>query len=134
MEAPDVMWSGVDCSREMLDLARRKPALRKVDLIEARAEALPFPDASFDVIVANFSWHWFGQEVGRRSGGCCVRLVGCWPPFPCGDSRLASGNRALAHVLLADRRHYARRTSQGYRFEEVSNLMPGRVADTSLWW
>jgi SAM-dependent methyltransferase len=131
-EVPDVMWSGVDGSRDMLDLARRKLALRKVDLLLARAEALPFPDASFDVVVANFSWHWFSQEV-RQEVRRVLRPAG-WllATLPLRRFSSASGNRALAHALLAGRSHYARRTSQGYRFEDVPNLMPGRLARHEL--
>ena len=130
--APNVTWSGVDCSRDMLDLARRKLVLRKGDLIEARAEALPFPDASFDVVVANFSWHWFGQAVGQEVRRVLRPAGWLLATLPLRRFSSALGNRALAHVLLADRRHYARRTSQGYRFEEVPNLMPGRVARHEL--
>jgi SAM-dependent methyltransferase len=131
-KAPDVMWSGVDCSRDMLALARRKPALRKVVLVEARAEALPFPDASFDVVVANFSWHWFGQAVGQEVRRVLRPAGWLLATLPLRRLSSASGNRALAQVLLADRRHYVRRTSQGYRFEEVPNLMPGHLARHEL--
>ena len=126
-KAPNVMWNGVDCSREMVGRARRKPELRKVDLLKARAEALPFPDVSFDVVVANFSWHWFGEEAGEevrrvlRPGGWLLATI------PLRRFSRVPGNRALAHALLAGRRHYTHRTSQGFRFTEVVNLLPGRV-------
>jgi len=126
-KAPCVTWNGVDCSREMVELARRKPGLRKVDLLEARAEILPFPDASFDVVVANFSWHWFGeearQEVRRvlRPGGWLLASV------PLRRFSRVPGNRALAHALLAGRSHFVRSRSQGLRFEDVSRLLPGGV-------
>ena len=48
---PGVVAKGVDPSPEMLDVARRKLPGR-VELTEGRAEDLPFPDASFDLVVS----------------------------------------------------------------------------------
>jgi ubiquinone/menaquinone biosynthesis C-methylase UbiE len=44
--------TGVDQSAGMLATARERLG-DAVELIEARAEALPFPDASFDVVISN---------------------------------------------------------------------------------
>jgi SAM-dependent methyltransferase len=125
--APHVTWSGVDCSREMVQLARRKPGLGEADLRVARAEALPFADGSFDTVVANFSWHWFGDEA-RHEIRRVLRPRG-WllASVPLRRFSSAPGNRALARALLAGRRHYAARASQGLRFEDVPRLLPGKV-------
>src|SRR5690606_24049465 len=50
---PNVRLTGIDLSPEMLELARpRANSLgRAIDLRVATAEALPFPDASFDTVV-----------------------------------------------------------------------------------
>ena len=125
--APDVAWIGVDCSRRMLELARRKSGLRAALLCEGRAEALPFANESLDVVVANFSWHWFGKEAGYE-----VRRVlrpGGWflASLPLRRFSGAPGNRALAHSLLADRGHFVRRSSQGFRFEDVPATLPGAL-------
>ena len=126
-DVPAVAWVGADRSREMLDLARRKPGLGAAALCEARAEALPFADRSFDVVVANFSWHWFGGEAGRevrrvlRPGGW---FLACLPLRRFSN---APGNRALARELLAGRSHFARRASQGFRFADVPNVLPGET-------
>ena len=123
--APDVAWIGADCSRRMLELARSKPELRAALLCEARAEALPFADKSFDVVVANFSWHWFGKEAGRevrrvlRPGGWFLACL------PLRRFSGAVGNRALARALLAGRSHFVRRPSQGFRFDDVPAALPG---------
>ena len=125
--APDVTWTGVDCSRKMLELAQKKSGLRAVSLCQARAEALPFAAGSFDVVVANFSWHWFdelaGYEVRRvlRSGGW---FLACLPLRRFSD---AAGNRALARELLAGRDHFARRLSHGFRIKDVPAALPGEL-------
>jgi ubiquinone/menaquinone biosynthesis C-methylase UbiE len=52
----DVELAGIDLSPVMLAQARRRAAelARAVDLREADALALPFPDASFDTVVCTF--------------------------------------------------------------------------------
>ena len=53
----DVRLTGVDLSPEMLALAKDRSVElgREVELLEADAEALPFPDASFDTVVCTLS-------------------------------------------------------------------------------
>ena len=50
---PQVRLTGIDFSPAMLDIARQRATElgRAVELREADAEALPFPDASFDTVV-----------------------------------------------------------------------------------
>ncbi|WP_188987330.1 class I SAM-dependent methyltransferase [Saccharopolyspora thermophila] len=49
--------TGIEWSRQMLALARQRAARlgRRVHLLQADAQALPFPDASFDTVVCTFS-------------------------------------------------------------------------------
>lgn len=51
-----VQLTGIDFSPAMLDIARSRAEQlgRAVDLSEADAQALPFPDASFDTVVCTF--------------------------------------------------------------------------------
>jgi SAM-dependent methyltransferase len=122
---PNVIWKGVDSSAAMLALAQTKPALANVGLRRAAAELLPFGDRSVDVVVANFSWHWFAEGAGRevrrilRPGGWLLATV------PLLSFSGAAGNRALARALLAGRRRFARRSSQGLRMDAVDKLLPG---------
>jgi SAM-dependent methyltransferase len=124
---PRLAWHGADCSNAMLALARDKPGLRRVTFHEARAEALPFPSSTFDVVVASFAWHWFGDGAGAeirrvlRPGGWVLAGV------PLRRPSRASGNRALARVLMAGREHFVRKPSQGLRFDEARGVLPGPV-------
>lgn len=53
---PRIRLAGVDLSREMLEVARRRLGVA-ADLEEACAEALPFGDATFDVVVSTSVFH-----------------------------------------------------------------------------
>lgn len=54
---PAVRLTGIDWSPAMLDIARRRADRlhRSVELLEGDAQALPFPDASFDTVVSTFA-------------------------------------------------------------------------------
>lgn len=51
---------GLDLNDEMLAVARRKPAA--VEWRQGQAEALPFPDASFDAVVSQFGFMFFADQ------------------------------------------------------------------------
>lgn len=55
-----ITWRGVDASPHMLEVAR--PKLPGVALEVARAESLPFADASFDYVSVNFAFHHFEDK------------------------------------------------------------------------
>jgi SAM-dependent methyltransferase len=131
---PGVKWRGVDASAAMLSIARSKAGLGEIDFQQGRAETLPFADGSFDVVVASFSWHWFGKHAGPevrrvlREGGWLLAAV------PVRHLSHARGNRLLASELLASRRRFVLRQSQGLRITDVSKLLPppARVAHQEL--
>jgi ubiquinone/menaquinone biosynthesis C-methylase UbiE len=60
----------VDLSEEMLEAVQRTAAernLRNIELRQCAAESLPFPDASFDIVLSRFSaHHWSDFEGGMR--------------------------------------------------------------------
>ena len=88
--------TGIDASTEMVAAARG----RGIDSVEASAECLPFPDASFDAVFSNAALHWVrGQdammaEVHRvlRPGGRFVAEMG-------GHGNIAAIRVALMAVL-----------------------------------
>ncbi|MEO9780003.1 MAG: class I SAM-dependent methyltransferase [Sedimentitalea sp.] len=51
---------GLDVNPEMLAVARRKPA--QIEWLEGAAEALPFPDNSFDAVVSQFGFMFFEDK------------------------------------------------------------------------
>jgi SAM-dependent methyltransferase len=126
-EQPGVMWQGVDASAAMLDIARAKSALARVEFREARAEALPFPDASFDLVVASFSWHWFGEGAGLEVRRVLRPRGWLLASVPVRRLSSARGNRLLARALLAGRSRFVPRTSQGLRFVDVAGILPPPV-------
>ena len=93
---------GIDFSRSMLRQARRKTEelhMARPRICQARAQSLPFPDASFDSIVSTFGTDYIEdrltyQEVARvlRPGGRIVLVPG---------SGLLPGERARALRKLA---------------------------------
>lgn len=52
-----------DLNQAMIDHAATKPALKRVELRQADALALPFADASFDVVVCQFGVMFFPDRV-----------------------------------------------------------------------
>jgi len=56
----DVRWAGIDPSAGMLAIARRR--IPDADLRQCGAEALPFPDASFDFVVSITASHHFSDK------------------------------------------------------------------------
>jgi SAM-dependent methyltransferase len=121
---PRVSWHGLDVSTPMLARACRKPELARVRFCHGAAEFLPYATAAFDVVVSNFSWHWFAPvaaaEVARvlRPGGWLLLCA------PLRHFSHASGNRWLAQRLLARRHSFHRMGSQGLRIDELPRLLP----------
>lgn len=116
--APDVPLTGVDLSPAMLAVARQRAAElgREVQLREADAQALPFPDAAFDTVVCTLGLSSIPDDraaVGQmfrvlRHGGQLL-LLGhvagrCWPAralqfiVECYSRRL-TGDRQLRRTV-----------------------------------
>lgn len=81
---------GVDPAAELLTEARAldRAAGVKVEYMTGKAEALAFPDASFDLATAGQCWHWFDRaaaasELARvlRPGGRLVIAHFDWLPL-----------------------------------------------------
>jgi len=81
---PEAVLTGVDPSPEMLTLARARLQARAA-LHEGHSEQLPFPDATFQVVVSTSAFHYFHdheravREMHRvlRPGGLLVLTDWC---------------------------------------------------------
>ena len=134
-----VRLTGVDLSPEMLTAARARAAElgRDADLREADAEALPFPDASFDTVVCTLAMCAVPDEraaIGEmrrvlRPGGRLLLLdhIGSswWPIW--------AGQRLLEMVTVRTAgEHQTRRPlpvllAAGFAIEESERLKAGTV-------
>jgi len=108
---PGLALFGLDRSAGMLRAARR--ARPHLNLIRGAAEALPFPDESFDVVTTTLSFHhWSDQREALREVRRILRPGGTfaladvsiddlpgWGPFR------AVARRTLAHGLALEERH-----------------------------
>lgn len=91
---------GIDASPEMIARARRKAAKARVDVAfdVAHAQALPFPDAQFDVVLSTVMLHHL-PRAGREDAVREVRRV--LKPggrFLAVDFAKSSGKGLLAHL------------------------------------
>lgn len=68
--------AGIDASPEMIAVARRKAAhaQSEIDFRVSAVEALPFPEASFDVVVSSLMMHHLPHAV-KRQGLSEIRRV-----------------------------------------------------------
>ena len=85
--------TGLDPNPDMLAVARGKGA--PVDWRDGVAEALPFPDASFDAVVSQFGMMFFTDRRGRGRARCCACCA------PAGGSRSRSATRSSARPATA---------------------------------
>jgi ubiquinone/menaquinone biosynthesis C-methylase UbiE len=105
---PDAVLCGVDAAPAM-QAARE----RGVRVAVAVAEALPFPDGAFDLVVTSTSFdHWADQLAGLREcrrvltrGGGLLLVDQFWPPFVAlwlRDNRRRARTTVRAGRLLAE--------------------------------
>jgi SAM-dependent methyltransferase len=118
-------------------LGRLRAALPGVPAVVARAEALPFPAASFDVVCAAQAWHWVdvpaaAAQVARvlRPGG---RLAVWW-----NEVDAAAGSPAFAAAWSAQQQRLEEanpRYRRQYRDRDyASELMAtGHFGDVRTW-
>lgn len=67
------MLAGIDAAPNMIETATRLSADDRLTFVVGVAERLPYPDASFDLVVSSTSFdHWTGQLIGLTE---CARVL-----------------------------------------------------------
>jgi ubiquinone/menaquinone biosynthesis C-methylase UbiE len=75
--APDVRLRGLDADGSILERARKKAGRAGVAISfdEAMATELPYPDASFDVVLSTLFFHHLPDEAKRQTAAEVVRVL-----------------------------------------------------------
>jgi ubiquinone/menaquinone biosynthesis C-methylase UbiE len=98
--------AGIDPSVEMIETARKKAARKKAD-IDFRAaviEDLPFPDASFDVVLSSLMLHHLPDSVKDAGLAEVMRVLKPGGLFLAVDLG-ASGHSLMGHVSAFMKKH-----------------------------
>lgn len=138
VDHPALCVTGVDISRKMLDVARRKLAAHEnVGLEWAAAEELPFPSGTFEVVVTASSFHYFDNptvallEMRRvlKPGGRAIVLDWCRDFLACRACDLALKVFDPAYRRCYDQRELrSMMHATGFRVE-----MERRIRTRSIW-
>ncbi|MCU0505616.1 MAG: class I SAM-dependent methyltransferase [Chloroflexi bacterium] len=114
----DARWTGLDIDPAMVAAARarlvRTGLAARSDVVEGDVSALPFADASFDLVVTSFSAHHWPDaalgfaEVARvlRPGGVVLAydLPAWWARLERGSEGIRAGRGPFPDAVIA-RRH-----------------------------
>lgn len=75
--APGVRVTGLDADPSILARARRRAARARLEIAfdEGRSTALPYPDASFDLVLSTLFFHHVPDEAKRRTAEELVRVL-----------------------------------------------------------
>jgi ubiquinone/menaquinone biosynthesis C-methylase UbiE len=97
---PDLDVHGIDASPEMIEVAGEKAhnAAKELDLRVALIEALPFPDASFDIVTSSLMLHHLPDELKSRGVQEIRRVLKPGGRFLAVDIA-AEGHSPIGHLL-----------------------------------
>lgn len=117
---PQAQMVGIDADEKILERARKHIHNKKVqvEVLRARAENLPFPPSSFDVVVSTLTFHHLPTEVKKQAMKEIHRML-----TPGGRFLLADFGRpegmvlkllfALVKVLPSDEAKYIQDNKEG---------------------
>lgn len=125
---PGSAVTGIDPDPDALAIARRKLGEDRLraNLVPARAEALPFEAASFDLVVSSLMLHHLATATKRRALAECRRVLapgGTFALFDLGVPR----SRLLRFALWPLRFNVLEEQADNFR-----GLVPGLVKDAAF--
>ena len=118
-EVPDAEIVATDLNQAMLDVAADRVRSPAVTFRQADAQALPFPDGSFDLVVSQFGVMFFPDRVGAyrearrvlKRGG--LFLFNVWDSLEANPASDAAA-KAVAALFPADPPSFLARVPFGY--------------------
>lgn len=118
---PAAELTGVDLSPFYLSKAQRDGCGGgRATFVEANAEALPFPDASFDAVTSVFLFHELPKDARRRVMAEALRVLTPGGRFVVLDSGQNAGNEAFAEVFANFPRLYHEPYYKGYLADDLT--------------
>ena len=136
---PTVEITATDLNQPMLDFAKGKPGMDRVTFQQAEAQALPFADAAFDVLVCQFGVMFFPDKAQGFREAYRVLKPGGQLIFNVWDNRAA--NPMMDAVIVALEQRYPahpswfmERTPMGYRDQSIirADMQKGGFTDASF--
>ena len=124
--SPQLSWTGLDASNEMLNRARAKERAREVRFIHGEAEKLPFARDEFAAIGSSFALHWMKPEALESTrrvlqpGGILAVAV---PLAATGAQK--NGNHQLLRWIWKVRKKMSSLRSQGLNLDELEQRLSG---------
>jgi SAM-dependent methyltransferase len=121
---------GVDISERILDTARLAAAPLEVELVRANIEALPFPDASFDLVLCSQAIeHLLDPALGAQELARVLAPGGALVLTTDNDRNLVTRALYLGRFRDDDSEFPHRR----FRWEEVEQLVLGAGLEVEEW-
>jgi SAM-dependent methyltransferase len=121
---------GVDISERILETARRAAEPIEVELVRANIEALPFPDASFDLVLCSQAIeHLLDPALGARELARVLTPGGTLILTTDNDRNLVTRAFYLGRFRDDDSEFPHRR----FRFEDVQELVLGAGLEIEEW-
>lgn len=120
--AKDGKVYGIDPAPEMIDVARKKAARKKLD-IDFRVgviESLPFPDSSLDVVTSSLMMHHLPEDLKVRGLAETYRVLKPGGRLLIADFMRPTGS-FLNHLFIAFTRHQGLKSG----IEDLQKLLKG---------
>jgi len=126
--APGLSLHGLELSPAYLDKAKRRLASRAVTWHQAKAEAIPLPDASVDLVTATYLFHELPKKIRVQVLGEVRRVLKPGGRFVLTDSLQLGDTPALDPVLNS----FPKQFHEPYYADWIASDVPALLASAGL--